>query len=77
MINWTERLRNEEIRSVKEDRNIVHTINREKPNWIGHMLRRNFHLKHLTERKIEGRIKNGIGEEDVSSYCLGGEDTGY
>lgn len=45
------------LRMIKEDRSILHTINRKKPNWIGHMLRRNCHLKHSTEGKIEGRIE--------------------
>jgi hypothetical protein len=34
---------------VKEERNIVHTIKRRKANWIGHILRRNCLLKHVTE----------------------------
>jgi hypothetical protein len=55
-IIWTERLRNEVLRRVKENRNILHTINREKPNWIGRMLHRNCHLKHVAEGKIEERI---------------------
>jgi hypothetical protein len=28
---------------------------RRKANWIGHILRRNCHLKHFIEGKIEGR----------------------
>jgi hypothetical protein len=43
--------------SVKEDRNVIHTINRRKANWIGHILRFNCLLKHIIERKIEGRIE--------------------
>jgi hypothetical protein len=39
-----------------EERKILHTIKREKANWIGHILRRNF-LKHVSEGKIEGRIE--------------------
>ena len=41
-------MKNEEILyTVEEDRNIVHTINRRKANWIGHMLRGNCLLKHV------------------------------
>jgi hypothetical protein len=41
-ISWTDRVRNEEIlHRVKEERNILHTIQRRKANWIGHILRRN------------------------------------
>jgi len=25
-----------------------------KVNWIGHILRRNYHLKHIIEGKVEG-----------------------
>jgi hypothetical protein len=39
------------------DRNILHTIKRRKDNWIRQILRRNCFLKHVIERKIEGRIK--------------------
>jgi hypothetical protein len=57
-ISWTDRVRNEEVSNrVKEERNIVHTIKRRKPNWIGHILRRNCLLKHITEGKIEGRTE--------------------
>jgi hypothetical protein len=57
-ISWTDRVRNEEVlQRVKEERNIVHTIKRRKANWIGHILRRNFLLKHVIEEKLEGRIE--------------------
>jgi hypothetical protein len=57
-ISWTDRVRNEEVlHRVKEDRNVIHTINRRKANWIGHILCRNCLLKHVIERNIEGRIE--------------------
>jgi hypothetical protein len=57
-ISWTEHVRNEEVvQRVKEERNILQTINRKKANWIGHVLRRNCLLKHVIEGKIEGRIE--------------------
>jgi hypothetical protein len=57
-ISWPDRVRNKEVlNSVKEDRNILHTIKRRKTNWIGHILRRNCLLKHVIEGKLEGRIK--------------------
>jgi hypothetical protein len=43
--------------SLKEERNIVHTIKRGKANWIGHILRRNCLLKHVIEEMLEGRIE--------------------
>jgi hypothetical protein len=30
-----------------------------KANWIGHILRRDCLLKHVTEEKIEGTVKRG------------------
>jgi hypothetical protein len=57
-ISWTDRVRNEEVlHRAKEVRNILHTIKRRKDNWIDHILRRNCHLKHVTEGKIEGRVE--------------------
>jgi len=55
-IIWTDRVRNEEgLKWVKEDRNILHTTNNRKANWIGHILRRNCLLKHVIGGKIEGK----------------------
>lgn len=52
---WTDRLRKEEVlHTVKEDRNIIHTVNRIKFNWIGHVLRMKRLLQYVAEGKIEG-----------------------
>jgi hypothetical protein len=57
-ISWTDRVRNEEVlHRVKEERNILQTIERRKANWIGRILRRNCRLKQVIEGKIEGRIE--------------------
>jgi hypothetical protein len=51
-------MRNGEVlHRVKEERNILHAIKIRKANWISHILRRNFLLKHVIERKLEGRIE--------------------
>jgi ribosomal 50S subunit-associated protein YjgA (DUF615 family) len=51
-------VRNEAVlHTVNEERNIVHTIKRRKANWIGHILRRKWLLKHVTEENIEGGIE--------------------
>jgi len=56
-ISWTDHVRNEEVLlGVKEQRNILHEINKRKANWIGHILCRNC----LLQRVIEGKIKGGI-----------------
>jgi hypothetical protein len=37
-ISWTDGVRKEEVlRRVKEERNILHTIKRRKANWIAHV----------------------------------------
>jgi hypothetical protein len=72
-------VKNEVLRRVKEERNIVHTIKRRKANWIGHMLRRNCFLKHVVEGNIEGRIE-GIGRRGGRRKQLLDnlkEETGY
>jgi hypothetical protein len=56
-ISWTDRVRNEVLHRVKEERNILQRIKRRKANWIGHILRRNCLLNHVIEGKIEGRIE--------------------
>jgi hypothetical protein len=46
--SWPDRVTNEEVlHGVKEERNILHTVNRRKANWIGHILRGNCLLKHV------------------------------
>jgi len=54
-------VRKEEVlHRVKEERNILRTVNRRKANWIDHVLRRNCLLKHVMEGKIEEkRIRDG------------------
>jgi hypothetical protein len=47
----------EEFRRVKEERFVLHTVRRRKSNWIGHTLRRNWFIKHVTEEKVEKMIE--------------------
>jgi hypothetical protein len=57
-ISWTDHVRNEEVvLRVKEQRNILHEINKRKANWIGHILRRNCLLQQAIEGKIKGDIE--------------------
>ena len=51
-ISSTDRVRNEVLLRVKEQRNILREISKRKANWIGHILRRNC----LLQRVIEGEI---------------------
>jgi hypothetical protein len=57
-ISWTDHVRNEEVvLKVKEQRNILHEINKRKSNWIGHILCRNCLLRQVTEGKIKEWIE--------------------
>jgi hypothetical protein len=78
-INWIDRVRNEEVlQSVKEERNILHTLKRRQANWISHILRRNCLVKHVIEGKIEGSVEvTEDAEEDVSSYWTTLRKRGY
>jgi hypothetical protein len=50
-------VRNEEVLlRVKDQRNILHEISKQKANWIGHILCK----KCLLQWVIEGKIKGGI-----------------
>jgi hypothetical protein len=55
-ISWTDRVRNELLLTVKEQRNILHEIIKWKANCIGHILCGNCHLQQV----IEGKTKGGI-----------------
>ena len=57
-ISWSDRVRNEEVlQRVKEERNILPTVERRKANWIVNSLRRNYILKHVVEGKVEGMVE--------------------
>jgi hypothetical protein len=78
-ISWTDRVRNEEVlRGVMEERNILLTVKRRKANWIGHILLRNYFLKHTIEENIKGRIqekeKEGIRCKQLLDDLKGRKD---
>jgi hypothetical protein len=50
-------VKNEVLRRVKEEKNILETRKRKKVNWTCHILRRNCLLKEVVEGKLEGRIE--------------------
>jgi hypothetical protein len=51
-------VRNEDVLlRVKEQRNIVHEIRKQKANGIGYILRRNCLLQRVTDGKIQGGIE--------------------
>jgi hypothetical protein len=60
-ISWTDHVRNEEVLlKVEGQRNILYEIRKRKPNWMGHILRRNC----LLQRDTEGNIKGGGDRSD-------------
>ena len=51
-IRWKDHVQNEKVlHRVKEETNILHTMNRRKAIWIDHILHRNCFLQHGTEGK--------------------------
>jgi hypothetical protein len=69
-ISWTDGARQEEVlHKVKEKMNTLHTTNRRKANWIGHILRRNCLLK-VTEGKIEEGTEATAGQGGRSTQLL-------
>jgi len=80
-ISWAGNVKNEEVlRIAKEEGNILQTIKR-KANWIGHNLRRNCLLKHVSEGKIEvwievtgrrGRKRKQLLDDlkEIRVYCI-------
>jgi len=52
-IRRTDRVKNQVLHRIKEQKNILHTVKRRKAAWIGHMLCRNCLVKYIIEGKIE------------------------
>jgi hypothetical protein len=55
-IRWTDRMRNEVLLRVKEQRNILHVISKRKANGIGRILHRNCLLRQVIEGEIKGTV---------------------
>ena len=53
---WNDRVKIEDVlRRVKKERNVLHTMKRQKADWIGHIMSRNCFLQRVIKGKIEGR----------------------
>ena len=49
-------MKNDEVlQTIREERGSLRTAKRRKSNWTGHILRRNYRLKHISEGKIKRR----------------------
>jgi hypothetical protein len=57
-ISWTDHVRKENVLlRVKEQRNILHEIHKQKANLFGHILGRNCLLQQVTEGKVQEGIE--------------------
>jgi hypothetical protein len=52
-ICWTDRVRNEVLHRVNEERNIIHTIKRREASLIAQVYSGNCLLKHIIEENME------------------------
>jgi hypothetical protein len=69
-IGWTDCVVNEVSNTVKEERNILHTIKLQKAKWIGHILHRNCLLKHITEGKTGGMKRHARRRKQPLDACM-------
>jgi hypothetical protein len=54
--SWIDHVKNEKVLQRVKEMDILQTIKRRKGNEIDHILGKNCFLKHVTVRKIQGRI---------------------
>ena len=62
---WADRVKNEVLQRVNEERNLLRTIKRGKANWIGHILQRNRLLEHPIEGGIEVTGRRGKRRKEL------------
>jgi hypothetical protein len=79
-MTWTDHVGNEVSHIAKEEKNILHAIQRRQASWIEHILHRNCPVQQVIEGKIGGGTEvMGRQKQDVSSYWMilrKWEDTG-
>jgi hypothetical protein len=79
-VRRVDHLKNELLLHRIKDSNNLCIIKRRKANWIGHIVRRNCLLKHISEGKRDGRIKvmerRGRRCKQLLDDLKEGEDTG-
>ena len=57
-IRWADRVRNEVLYGVKQERNTPHTVKIRHLYWIGHNFCRSSLLNHAIEGKLEGKNRS-------------------
>jgi hypothetical protein len=74
-------VKNDVLHRVKEERNIIYTINGNKVKWICHNSRNTSLLKHVLEGKMEGNIevtrRRGRRRKQLLVTLRGRNDTRY
>ncbi|KAJ4428339.1 hypothetical protein ANN_24358 [Periplaneta americana] len=58
-VKWTDRIRNEVLETVGEERMMLKLIRKRKRNWLDHWLRRNCLVKDPLEGMVNGRRVRG------------------
>ena len=56
-ISWTDLVKNEILRRVKEERNTLYTTLERKANWKGHILHRTCYIKYVLKGMLYGRTE--------------------
>ena len=56
---------------VKGERNFLHTVNRRKTNWIGHILPAKWLLQHIIEGKIGETRRRGRRRKQLPDNVKG------
>jgi hypothetical protein len=70
-ISWTDRVRDKEVlHTVKEGMNILYAIKRMNANRIGHILCRNWLVKHVRRKEREEYKLREDEEEDVNNLWM-------
>ena len=66
-ICWSDRVKNGVYHRVKEEMNIVCTVQRRKTDWIGHILHRNGLVRYVIAGKTEG-MKEGWRRQKIREF---------
>jgi ribosomal 50S subunit-associated protein YjgA (DUF615 family) len=75
-INCPYHVKKEVLQRIQEERKVLHTTKRRKANWIGHVLRQNWLLKHIIEGMIERAGRLGRRRKQLLNDLKEWEDTG-
>jgi hypothetical protein len=63
-------VRNDEVLYTVKNRSTLPTVKRRKNHWIGHTLRNNCRIKHVSEGKIEGTRRPGRRLKQILDHAV-------